>query len=96
MKIFSLFRKKNFFEICVYESVEDFTQRTEWQDALDDYFTIIDKDGNIYEWDKGKTKEFATTYNYTLIIKKTDKELGDLCHQNYALNNFASEFTFEI
>jgi hypothetical protein len=96
MKIFSLYREKDIFEICVYESLDDFTQRTEWQDALNDYFTILDENGNIYKWDESKTEEFATTYNYTLIIKKTDVELGDLCKRNYALSNFASEFTFEI
>ena len=96
MKIFSLYREKNIFEICVYESLEDFTQRTEWQDVLGDYFTIIDENGNIYKWDESKTNEFSTTYNYTLIIKKTDKELGNLCQQNYVLNNFATEFSFEI
>jgi len=96
MKIFSLYKEKNIFEICVYESLEDFTQRTEWQDILDDYFTIIDENGNIYKWNESKTDEFAITYNYNLIIKRTDTELGRLCQRNYILNNFATEFTFEI
>ncbi len=96
MKIFSLYREKNIFEICVYESLNDFVQSIEWQDILDDYFTILDEEGNIYKWDESKTKEFATIYDYTLIIKKTDKELGSLCQRNYLLNNCATEFTFEI
>ncbi len=96
MKIFSLFRKENFFEICVYDSLDDLTQSIEWQDILGNYFTIIDENGDIYKWDDSKTNEFATTYNYTLTIKNTDKDLGNLCQRNYALNNFATEFTFEI
>jgi hypothetical protein len=95
MKIFSLYIEKNKFEVCVYDSLEEFTQRTEWQDALGDYFTILDEKGNIYKWDDSKTEEYATIYNYTLIIKKVDKELGILCQRNYALNNFETEFTFE-
>jgi hypothetical protein len=96
MKIFSLYREKNKFEICVYESLEDFTKRTEWQDILGDYFTILDENGNIYKWDESKVEEFATVYDYTLIIKKTDEELGKLCKRNYVFKNFATEFTFEI
>ena len=49
MKIFSLFRDRNQFEVCVFDSLEDFTRHTEWQDVLDDYFTIIDEKGNIYK-----------------------------------------------
>lgn len=52
--------------------------------------------GNIYKWDESKTDEFATVYDYTLKIEAIDKELGKLCQLNYASNNFAIEFTFEI
>jgi hypothetical protein len=70
MKIFSLNRNNSKIEVCVYDSLEDFTQRIEWQDTLDDNFVIIDKNGNIYKWDESKSEEFATTYNYTPIKKK--------------------------
>lgn len=96
MKIFSLYREKNIFEIYVYESLEDFTNRIEWQDVLNEHLIILDEHGNIYKWDKSKTNQFSTTYNYTLAIKKTDAELGKICQQNYALNNFSNEFTIEM
>jgi hypothetical protein len=96
MKIFSLYREQNKYEIEVFNSLEDFTHSNEWQDILGDYFIILDEKGNIYRWDESKTDEYATVYDYTLVIKRTDEELGKLCQQNYVLNNFATEFNFEI
>ena len=96
MKIFSLFREENKFEIVVYDSLKDFTDGTEWQDILGDYFTIIDKLGNIYKWDDSKKEEYGTVNNFTLKIAENDLDLGKLCQEKYEQNEFATEFSFEI
>jgi hypothetical protein len=96
MKIFSLFREENKFEIVVYDSLKDFTSGTEWQDILGDYVTIIDKSGNIYKWDDSKKEEYATVNNFTLKIVESDLELGKLCQEKYEQNEFSTEFSFEI
>ena len=96
MKLFSLYKDNNTFEVVVYESLEDFTKRTEWQDIIDDYFTIIDDKGKIYKWDDSKKEEYGTIYNYTLKIDRIDKELGKACLSNYETNNFSTEFKFKF
>lgn len=96
MEIFSLFKEDNKFEIVVYDSLQDFSSRTEWQDIFGNYFTIIDKLGNIYKWDDSKKEEYGTVYNFTLKIVKNDLELGKLCQQKYEQNKFSTEFSFEI
>ncbi len=96
MKIFSLFKEYNKIEVVVHDSLEDFTNRTEWQDILDNYFIIIDKYGNIYNWDDSKKEEFSTIYQFSLKISKIDLDLGKMCYDNYVLNNFKTEFNFEI
>ena len=95
MKIFGLHMENTNMETTVFDSLEDFTKRIEWQDLLDNKLIILDESGYIYEWDKTKTEEYATTYNYTLIANKRNIELGQLCIQNYALNNCEDEFEFE-
>jgi len=96
MKLFSLYKENNTFEAVVYESLEDFTKRTEWQDIIDDYFTIIDNKGRIYKWDDSKKEEYGTVYNYTLKIDRIDTELSKACLLNYEANNYATEFKFKF
>lgn len=95
MKLFSIYKENDTFEIVVYESIEDFTNRTEWQDIIDDYFTIIDNEGNIYKWDDSKKDEYGTVYNYTLKVDRIDTELSKACLSNYEANHFATEFNFK-
>lgn len=96
MKLFSIYKEKDVFEVVVYESLEDFIKSTEWQDIMDDYFTIIDDQGKIYKWDDSKKEEYGTVYNYTLKIDRIDYELSKACLSNYVKNNFATEFKFKF
>lgn len=96
MQIFSVYKELSLVEVSVYESIEDFTMRTEWQDMLGDYFTIIDAAGNVYKWDDTKTEEYATVYNYTLQVAQVDRELGAFCVLHHRLNEFADEFTVSL
>ena len=94
MKLFSLYTENNTFEAVVYESIEEFTKRAEWQDVIDNCFIIIDNNGKIYKWDDSKKDEYGTVYNYTLKIDRIDSELSKACIANYEANNFAKEFEF--
>jgi hypothetical protein len=95
MKIFNLYKVKNLHEVVVYNSIGDFTKMVEWQDVFDSQCIIIDELGGIYKWDDTKKDEYATTYDYTLVVKEINLELAKLCKHNYVQKNFSDEFSFE-
>lgn len=92
--VFSVFKDNNYLEVVVYDSIEDFTCRTEWQDIFEGYFTIIDENGKQYKWDDSIHMEFGTVYDYTLIPFADDIDLAQKCNEYYKLKK-ETEFTLE-
>ncbi|MGC4040142.1 MAG: hypothetical protein QM710_04950 [Flavobacterium sp.] len=92
--VFSVFKNNNHLDVIVYDSIEDFIRRTEWQDIFEGHSAIIDENGEQYKWDDSKIMEFGTVYNYTLIPFTRDLDLAKKCNEYYKLNKTA-EFTLE-
>jgi hypothetical protein len=66
---------KSKIEVTIYESLEDLSQRVEWQDILDDSLKIMDEDGKLYVWDDSNRNEVGTVFNYSFKTNGTDAEL---------------------
>lgn len=79
-------------QTLVYNNLSDLTNRVEWQDILDTGVTIIDEEGNIYNWDETKEDEISTTYDYTMKIVDSNKILGQSCFLIYKRLNEPAEF----
>jgi hypothetical protein len=94
MKIFNVYLNQNKYEILTYESIDEIVNSIEWQDVLEDYFMIIDEQGNIYKWDESKDIEYGTVYGYSLKIVDYDIELSNLILRNHELNDYKFEFSF--
>jgi|JI10StandDraft_1071094.scaffolds.fasta_scaffold1001879_1 hypothetical protein len=93
--IFSIYNYTDPKEVVVYESVYDLTNMVEWQDILDKGVTIIDSDGNIYEWDDTKKSEYATVYGYSMKVVKPNLDLANKCLQTYERLNRPTEFLLD-
>lgn len=79
-------------QTIVYDNISDLTSRVEWQDIQDTGVTIIDEEGNIYNWDKTKDEEISTSYDYTMKIVGSNKILGQSCFITYKRLNEPVEF----
>jgi hypothetical protein len=51
-------------QVNVYESLEDLSQRIEWQDILSPSIRIIDENGQLYACDDSRVDEEGTVYNF--------------------------------
>ena len=82
-------------EVTVYESINQLVNMVEWQDILDKGVTIIDTEGEIYEWNSAKNEEYATVYGYSMGVVGTNMDLADKCIRAYKTLDKPSEFLLD-
>ena len=86
----------NKIQFDVYESLEDLSQRVEWQDILDPSIMILDSEGKIYVWDDSKQQELGTVYDYSFKVRGTDLNLADQCNTMYGQLGQPNSFEIEL
>ena len=88
-------RNRNKIDVIVYDSLEDLSQRVEWQDILDISLKILDNEGKVYVWDDSKTNEAGTVYNYSFKTIGTDLVLVEKCRTKFRLLGKPDSFEIE-
>ena len=94
--IFLIDKMKTEFEVLVYKSTKDLSNRIDWQDVFEGKSIIIDELGNEYEWDKSKKEEIGTVFNYTLIRNNRISNLTNMCITEFQRSENKTEFSFKI
>ena len=82
----------NRLEVNVYESLEDVSQRIDWQDILDPLLTILDEQGKIYVWDDSRQDEVGTDFNYSFKPIGTNLELAGKCKAKFLQSGKSDSF----
>ena len=88
-------RTKKGIEVVIYDSLDDLSQRVDWQDILDPSIKILDEEGKIYVWDDSKENEVGTVYGYSFKIIGTDLELLQKCKTRFEQLGQPGEFEIE-
>ena len=76
-------KNRNSIVVTVYDSLEDLSQRVDWQDTLDSPLKILDEEGKIYVWDDSKRNEVGTVFNYSFKTIGRDLELVEKCKTKF-------------
>jgi hypothetical protein len=75
-----------------YQSLVEVANSLELQDVYGKAYTIISEDGVIYDCDRTlHSKDFGTTYGYTLIRIGIDNKLAVYCRQKFAALGWPDE-----
>lgn len=82
----------NRLEVHVYESLEDVSQRIEWQDILDPLLTILDEDGSAYVWDDARQDEVGIVYDYSFKPNGTNLQLAGKCKAKFLQSGKSDSF----
>lgn len=89
-------RNRKKIEVIVYDSLQDLSQRVDWQDVLDDSLKILDEEGRIYVWDNSKRDQLGTVFNYSFKTNGTDSELAEKCKVKFSQLGQPDRFEIEI
>jgi hypothetical protein len=83
-------------EVIVYDSLEDLSQRVDWQDVLGDSLRILDEEGQIHIWDHSKKEEVGTVFKYSFKTNGRDLELAEKCKRLFVQLGKPRCFEIEI